>query len=626
MSSAISSALSSYDNSNEVDSKIITALLDFSTSAEVTQEIADALSNMDLSTYYTSAQTDSLFYPRTLDSLLTATLTQYWTSGRTQSEIDDALAGSGFLDQAAADARYLVRPPGAASGSIHQIVQNQFFPPIIKNLLLQPPLAGASILGNGSTLQITCDCWSKSEADSRYISTSDLTPLDARYFVREPFPEGNGIFSMVQEQFTPRVIRSLLCQTPLSAQPILGNGSTLQLSCDCWSKGQSDGRYPLVANFNSLGSRVSTLESDVPAIDGRVTALENSGGIAPTADLVVNSVTASSFLDAPELRSSAGDLQVQNALVTIRKEDGALLASFADGGISLDRDVTVAAASTLNATTADFAQFFVGSAAATGAFSSNSSITANLEVVSNLRLEAPLVRCDPAAPWLSIEGGAQGVLVNDTLLVNGAVAPEPSLPYLFLSGGTTGLEMNTKFAVVTGVGDPGGFCELAVINQAPTGVARLYLVALANGGVQLNASDQTIALNTTGGTANLVIEPNTGGSNNGEVICFYGFQNLSDESLKTNVRPVSVDEAQELFDGVEARSYDRIDGAADQVGFVAQEVDASGRLGKSFCKLRTFDDRELMTLDYQRMTAVLWQTCKRLQKRIEKLERGGDSD
>ena len=436
------------------------------------------------------------------------------------------------------------------------------------------------------------------------------------------------------------VIRNILCQTPLSCLPILGNGSTLQITCDCWSKGQSDGRYPLIANFNSLGStvtsidgRVSTLESDVPAIDGRVTALENSGGVAPTADLTVNSLTATAFVETPQLQSAAGDLQIQNALVTVRKEDGALLASFADGGISLDRDVTVAAASTLNATTADITQLTVGSTAATGAFSSNSSVTANLEVVSNLRLEAPLVRCDPTAPWLSIEGGAQGVLVNDTLRVNGAIAPEASLPYLFLSGGTTGLEMNTKFAAVTGLGDPGGFCELAVINQAPTGVARLFLatqnsaggsgelVALANGGLQLNALNQNIALNTTGGTANLVIEPNTGGASNGEVICFYGFQNLSDERLKTNVQPLSATEAQELFDGVEARSYDRVDGAAQQTGFVAQEVYKSGPLGKSFCKLKNFEDRELMTLDYQRMTAVLWQTCKSLQRRIEKLEK-----
>ena len=639
VTSAISSALSSYDDSSQVDSKIITALLDFYTRAEVDQEIADALGNVDLSAYYTSAQTDSLFYPRSeLDSQLTATFTQYWTSGRTQTEIDDAVAG--LLDQATADTRYFVRAPGAESANIFNLVQEQFTPRIVRNLLLEAPLQGDTILGNQSTLRLRCDSWTKAEADGRFLRTNDLGPLDARYFPNTPGAEGSGIFNLVQTQFTPVVIRNILCQTPLSCQPILGNGSTLQITCDCWSKGQSDGRYPLIANFNSLGStvtsidgRVSTLESDVPAIDGRVTALENSGGVAPTADLTVNSLTATAFVETPQLQSAAGDLQIQNALVTVRKEDGALLASFADGGISLDRDVTVAAASTLNATTADITQLTVGSTAATGAFSSNSSVTANLEVVSNLRLEAPLVRCDPTAPWLSIEGGAQGVLVNDTLRVNGAIAPEASLPYLFLSGGTTGLEMNTKFAAVTGLGDPGGFCELAVINQAPTGVARLFLatqnsaggsgelVALANGGVQLNALNQNIALNTTGGTANLVIEPNTGGSSNGEVICFYGFQNLSDERLKTNVQPLSATEAQELFDGVEARSYDRVDGAAKQTGFVAQEVYKSGPLGKSFCKLKNFEDRELMTLDYQRMTAVLWQTCKSLQRRIEKLEK-----
>ena len=76
---------------------------------------------------------------------------------------------------------HLVRPPGAASGSIFQLVQNQFFPPIIKNVLHQPPLAGANILGNGSTLHISCETWTKREADARYTSTSDLGPLDARY-------------------------------------------------------------------------------------------------------------------------------------------------------------------------------------------------------------------------------------------------------------------------------------------------------------------------------------------------------------------------------------------------------------------------------------------------------------
>ena len=303
VTSAISSALSSYDNSSQVDSKIITALLDFYTRAEVDQEIADALGNVDLSAYYTSAQTDSLFYPRSeLDSQLTATFTQYWTSGRTQTEIDDAVAG--LLDQATADTRYFVRAPGAESANIFNLVQEQFTPRIVRNLLLEAPLQGDAILGNQSTLRLRCDSWTKAEADGRFLRTNDLGPLDARYFPNTPGAEGNGIFNLVQTQFTPVVIRNILCQTPLSCLPILGNGSTLQITCDCWSKGQSDGRYPLIANFNSLGStvtsidgRVSTLESDVPAIDGRVTALENSGGVAPTADLTVNSLTASG--DAP---------------------------------------------------------------------------------------------------------------------------------------------------------------------------------------------------------------------------------------------------------------------------------------------------------------------------------------
>ena len=87
-----------------------------------------------------------------------------------------------------------------------------------------------------------------------------------------------------------------------------------------------------------------------------------------------------------------------------------------------------AAASTLNATTVDVAQLLVGSTAATGTFNSNSSVTANLEVVNNLRVEAPLVRCDLAASVLTIQKSSNGVLVDDTLLVNGALACRCSVP------------------------------------------------------------------------------------------------------------------------------------------------------------------------------------------------------
>ena len=92
-------------------------LLDFYTRAETDQAIANAVS-AETQTYV--ANELLAYYPRTeLDSQLTATFTQHWTSGRTQTEIDDALAGSGFLDQTAGDARYFVRAPW-------NLVQEQF--------------------------------------------------------------------------------------------------------------------------------------------------------------------------------------------------------------------------------------------------------------------------------------------------------------------------------------------------------------------------------------------------------------------------------------------------------------------------------------------------------------------
>ena len=619
VSSSISSALSSYDNSSQVDSKIVTALLDFYTRAETDQAIADAASSsVDLSPYYTSAQTDSLFYPRTeLDSLLTATLTQYWTSGRTQTEIDDALAGSGFLDQTAGDARYLARAPGAESGQIFNLVQEQFTPRIVRNLLLEAPLTGDAILGNQSTLRIRSDSWSKSEADSRFLRTNDLGPLDARYFPNTPGAEGGGIFNLVQTQFTPVVIRNLLCQTPLSAQPILGNGSTLQISCDCWSRGQSDGRYPLVANFNSLGQRV--------------TDLENAPGVDPTADLTVNSLTATAFVQSPLLQSAAADLQIRNATTTIRAEDGTLLASFATGNIGLQQDITVRADRTLNATTADFAQFFVGSTAATGTFASSSSITATQEIESDLRLQAPLVRSDPAAPWLTVQGGTNGILMDDTVRINGVLGPEASLPFLSLSGGTSGVQVLSPLLEQIAVGPANGTVGAVVRNAAATGEASLLLdannqngvaelKALAGGGVQLNSLFQFISMNNTNGLANLAIEPNTGGSLNGEVIFGYGHLNASDRRLKTNIRRVPDQHVQRLFDAVEPQYYDRIGGGKDQLGFIAQDVQAAGKLGETLCKTMSGEE-ELLALDYQKLSVVLWGVVKSLQKRVEKLEK-----
>ena len=601
VTSAISSALSSYDDSSQVDSKIITALLDFYTRTEVDQQITNALGNVDLSNYYTQAETQSYvasellaFYPRTeLDSLLTATLTQYWPSGRVR-EIDDAIAGAGFLTQALADQRYFAV---SANASFESLVRTNVTPPMIKALLPRAPLAASTILTE-TTLELTCDAYTKAESDGRYLSNSNFVPLDARYFVRNPaVAEGNGIFHLVQEQFTPRFIRSLLFRPPLTGGAILGNGSVIEIEGGLLEQGAKrqplppGGHLQLARQHGHVhrrprehprdGRRRHRRPRHRPGeqrrrrphrrSDGQQPHRHHLRGDAPAAERSGRPPDPERPGNGPQGRwRAAGQLRRRRHQPGPGRDGG--------GGQHPER------------------HHGGHHAAHRGQHGGNGRLQ-----LQQQRHRQPGGRQQPPAR----------------------------------SAATTGLEMNTKFAAVTGLGDPGGFCELAVINQAPTGVARLFLstqnnapaggrgelVALANGGVQLNALNQNIALNTTGGTANLVIEPNTGGASNGEVICFYGFQNLSDERLKTNVQPLSATEAQELFDGVEARSYDRVDGAAQQTGFVAQEVYKSGPLGKSFCKLKNFEDRELMTLDYQRMTAVLWQTCKSLQRRIEKLEK-----
>ena len=483
-------------------------------------------------------------------------------------------------------------------------------PPMIKALLPRAPLGASTILSD-TTLELTCDAYTKAQSDGRYLLNNDFAPLDARYLPQQPL--GARGQRPLPRRPGPVHAPHLLFRPPLTGTQILGNGSVIEIEADCWSKAQSDGRYPLVATFNSLGSQIT-------ALDGRVAALEAS---PLPADIFCTSLTASSFVETPELRG---------APIVLRAIDSTPLASFAAAGITLDQDITVNAAKTLNATTADFAQFFVGSTAATGTFNSSSSVTANLQVASNLRLEAPLVRCDPADPWLSIEGGTQGVLVNATLRVNGAVAPEASLPFLSLSGGTSGMQVLSPLLEQIAVGPTNGTVGMVVRNAAPTGEAQLLLdannqtgvvelKALAGGGVQLNALDQFISFNTTSGLANLAVEPLTGGSNDGELIFGYGFVNLSDRALKENIRAIPDKELQETFDAVEPQLFDRIDGGKEQIGFVAQDVQSSGKLGATMCKTKNLDGRELMALDYQKLSVVLWGVVKKLQKRVEKLEK-----
>ena len=95
---------------------------------------------------------------------------------------------------------------------------------------------------------------------------------------------------------------------------------------DCWSKSESDSRYVHLQRAGHAGhgpGRSSGRPRGEPA------------------DIFYTSLTASSFVETPELRGTP---------IVLRAIDSTPLASFAATGITLDQDVTVNAAKTLNAT------------------------------------------------------------------------------------------------------------------------------------------------------------------------------------------------------------------------------------------------------------------------------------
>ncbi|CAE7829951.1 unnamed protein product, partial [Symbiodinium necroappetens] len=90
---------------------------------------------------------------------------------------------------------------------------------------------------------------------------------------------------------------------------------------------------------------------------------------------------------------------------------------------------------------------------------------------------------------------------------------------------------------------------------------------------------------------------------NGLLVANYGLQNNSDANIKANQQPTPLADLKTVFDAVEVKSYTRTDTPQpeDRIGFIAQEILASGTLGP---KLASMQENGLYGLDYSRLT---WQ-------------------
>jgi len=98
----------------------------------------------------------------------------------------------------------------------------------------------------------------------------------------------------------------------------------------------------------------------------------------------------------------------------------------------------------------------------------------------------------------------------------------------------------------------------------------------------------------------------------------------SDESIKENIEPASLDELQSIFDRVEVKQYNRTDIPGDRVGFIAQDIKSAISVDsklQNIVKSIYSAEAPLLGLDYARLAStVLWGVCKKQQALIADLD------
>ena len=673
----IAAALADYSTTAGVDGLITTALADYSTTAQVNGLIATAVGGIDLSNYYERAERLTYSQPEVnsvvsgaIDSL---NISQYRTESQvsssisdalvpyyTASEVDAAIASNSFnaadyFTRTQSDSRYFPNNANPGNAEVFTLVRDSVsIPRQIRGILPRAPLAW-SYLFSGTITELRCDAYSKAEADGRYLSSTGYTgTLDGRYLVTNANAGSSEVFTIIKDpSAAPRQLRGILPRAPLGWNHIL-SGTVTELTCDAWSKTEADGRYATAAAIS--------------AVDSRVTALENSGGVP--ADISCTSLTASSAVNTlnftasgnttgvdalftqdvktPLLRpiSAVDDhLRIAAGLVSTRMVDNdgsTVLAQFSGAEVHMrvptrcDYQLTIDDVSgpatglltnavsarigddllTINGGTNGVTVLGAGLAVAGVARATNgvTVLGAGLAVAGVARattqVRTPTLVADFGQVYLSLQGGTTGTRVldasnNEMLKIE---ADETQCLTRMLS------VTNSASASTTG---------LVIKNTATTGTARLQLDAnTATGFAQLEVAPAgNCALNVPGqeiwlqnrltGQAPLIVETN------GIVTTAYGQNDLSDEKVKQNIRDADLDELQAIFDRAAPKRYDRADvDQKDRLGFLAQDLQHGGVTGKTM-----WGGKELLTLDYGKLTAVLWGVCKKLQARVEALEK-----
>ena len=402
--------ITQFRTESQVSTAISDALVQYYTISEVDAAIAS--NSFDSSQYYTRTQCDNRYFPANANPgnaevftlvrdnvsiprqlrgilpraplawsyLFSGTITELRCDAYSKAEADGRyLSSTGYTSTL--DGRYLVTSANPGGAEVFSLIRDaSAVPRQLRGILPRAPLGFSNIL-SGTVTELTCDAWSKTEADGRYGTAAAISAIDARVTTLE----GSG-------------------------------GVPADVSC----------------NSLTASSFVNTLN---------FTATGNTTGVDAlfTQDVQTPLVRPISAVDN-HLTVAAGLVGIR-----LVEQDGlTIIADFAGAGIDLEQDVTVRSDRTLACTTLSATVANLGTVAATSSISTTSSagILSTGKIESSADLRAPLVRTLDGEALLTIQGGTSGISLDGDLLTKGTIRVDTSAPgpaaYLQLVGGTAG--------------------------------------------------------------------------------------------------------------------------------------------------------------------------------------------
>ena len=256
------------------------------TQAEVNSVVSGAIDALNVAQYRTESQ---------VTQAISDALVPYYTSAQVDAEIAaNGFNASDYFTRTQSDGRYFPNNANPGNAEVFTLVRDSVsIPRQIRGILPRAPLAW-SYLFSGTITELRCDAYSKAEADGRYLSSTTGT-LDGRCLVTNANAGSSEVFTIIRDpNAAPRQLRGILPRAPLGWSHIL-SGTVTELTCDALSKTEADGRYATAGAIS--------------AVDARVTALENSGGVP--ADISCASLTASSAVNGRALHPGRADAPAQ---------------------------------------------------------------------------------------------------------------------------------------------------------------------------------------------------------------------------------------------------------------------------------------------------------------------------